>query len=87
MKEIEILVKINDDIDKVLEIFERFEYIDTQIVIDEYYYDPKRGNLKPDINNSYKLSWDDKYTSLCREQNIEIYKDVTFDKPMPSIMD
>ena len=43
--------------------------------------------LNLDINNSYKLSWDDKYTSLCREQNIEIFKDVTFDKPMPSIMD
>lgn len=54
MKEIEILVKINDDIDKVLEIFERFEYIDTQIVIDEYYYDPKRDNLKPDTNNQIK---------------------------------
>lgn len=43
--------------------------------------------LNLDINNSYKLSWDDKYTSLCKEQNIEIYKDVIFDKPMPSIMD
>ena len=41
--------------------------------------------LNLDINNSYKLSWDDKYTSLCKEQNIEIYKDVTFDKPMPEV--
>lgn len=41
--------------------------------------------LNLDINNSYKLSWDDKYTSLCREQNIEIHKHVTFDKEMPNI--
>lgn len=42
--------------------------------------------LNLDINNSYKLSWDDKYTSLCKEQNIEIFKDVTFDKPMPEVI-
>jgi adenylate cyclase class IV len=41
--------------------------------------------LNLDINNSYKLFWDDKYTSLCKEQNIEIFKDVTFDKPMPEV--
>lgn len=41
--------------------------------------------LDLDINDSYKLSWDDKYTSLCREQNIEIHKHVTFDKPMPEV--
>ena len=41
--------------------------------------------LNLDINNSYKLSWDDKYTSLCKEQNIEIYKHVTFDKEMPEV--
>lgn len=51
MKEIEILVEINEDIEKVLKVFEKFEYIDTQTVIDEYYYDPKRDNLKPDNNN------------------------------------
>jgi len=41
--------------------------------------------LDLDINDSYKLSWDDKYTSLCREQNIEIHKHVTFDKEMPEL--
>ncbi len=51
MKEIEILVQINDEEDKVLNKFEQFEYIDTKLVIDEYYYDPKRPNLKPDVNN------------------------------------
>ena len=41
--------------------------------------------LNLDINNSYKLSWDDKYTSLCKEQNIKIYKHITFDKEMPEV--
>lgn len=47
MKEIEILVKINDDIETVSNKLKKFEYIGTELVIDEYYYDPKRNNLKP----------------------------------------
>ncbi len=38
-----------------------------------------------DITTAYRLSWDDKYEELCREQGIESYKEVTFDKPMPII--
>ena len=41
--------------------------------------------LNLDINDSYKLSWDDKYTSLCKQQNMPVFKDVTFDKEMPNI--
>lgn len=37
------------------------------------------------INNAYRLSWDDKYLELCNEQGIEIYNEVTFDKKMPII--
>ena len=40
-------------------------------------------NLK--YGDSYKLSWDDKYEELCKEQNKEIYKHVLFDKDMPEI--
>ncbi len=40
-------------------------------------------NLKKE--ESYNLSWDDKYKELCDEQNITCYKDVTFDKKMPEI--
>ena len=39
------------------------------------------------INNAYRLSWDDKYSSLCKEQNIKQYKEVSFDLPMPEIKD
>lgn len=43
------------------------------------------NRLNLDLKNAYRLSWDDKYTSLCREQNIQIYKDVKFGLPMPKI--
>lgn len=39
------------------------------------------------IEDAYRLSWDDKYTELCKSQNIKAYKDVTFDKEMPEIID
>ena len=38
-----------------------------------------------DINNSYRLSWDDKYEELCKKQNVTRYSEVTFDKEMPSV--
>lgn len=43
--------------------------------------------LELDINKSYRLSWDDKYEELCKEQGKTIYSEVTFDKDMPSIKD
>jgi len=44
------------------------------------YYLEKLGFTLDDI---YQLSWDDKYEELCKEQNIEAYKIVEFDKKMP----
>lgn len=43
--------------------------------------------LNLDKNKAYRLSWDDKYTELCKEQNIDIFNHVTFDLPMPKIHD
>lgn len=37
------------------------------------------------IKYAYRLSWDDKYTDLCKEQGIEHYNHVTFDLPMPKV--
>ena len=51
MKEIEILVEVYDDIDKIKEVLKKFEYIGLKHTVDEYYYDPKREELKPDENN------------------------------------
>jgi hypothetical protein len=38
-------------------------------------------NLK--LSDAYKLSWDDKYAELCKEQNKTIESIVRFDKDMP----
>ena len=51
MKEIEILVEVYDDIDKIKNILNKFEYVGLKHTIDEYYYDPKRDILKPDKDN------------------------------------
>ena len=37
------------------------------------------------IENAYRLSWDDKYRELCQSQKIKQYNIVTFDKEMPVI--
>ena len=51
MKEIEILVEVYSSIDEVKQVLDKFDYKGSKEVIDEYYYDPKRDNLKPDENN------------------------------------
>lgn len=43
------------------------------------------NRLGLDLADAYRLSWDDKYLELCQAQNIQAYKEVTFDKEMPSI--
>ena len=37
--------------------------------------------------DAFRLSWDDKYTELCKQQNIEIFKHVKFDLPMPKVIE
>ena len=51
MKEIEILVEVYDDIYSIKEKLKDFDYLGLKHTIDEYYYDPKRDELKPDKNN------------------------------------
>ena len=43
------------------------------------------NKLKFDINEAYRLSWDDKYAELCKEQNKQVHKIVKFGKDMPTI--
>ena len=50
MKEIEILVEVYDAIDEIKEKFKKFNYQGLKKIVDEYYYDPKRNDLKPDKN-------------------------------------
>ncbi len=42
--------------------------------------------LNLDINDAYKLSWDDKYSELCKEQNKKVESNVRFDKDMPKVL-
>ena len=51
MKEIEVLVEVYDDIDIIKNKIKEFNYVGLKHTIDEYYYDPKRDELKPDKNN------------------------------------
>ena len=51
MKEIEILVEVYESFDKMIEILEKYDYKGTKKIIDEYYYDPKRDDLKPAEND------------------------------------
>lgn len=51
MKEIEVLVELYNSIEEVKEKFKQFDYKGLKRTIDEYYYDPKRDDLKPDKNN------------------------------------
>lgn len=41
--------------------------------------------LNLDIKESYKLSWDDKYTELCKEQNIEPNPHLSFKIKVPFV--
>ena len=41
--------------------------------------------LKLNNKRKFKLSWDDKYEELCKEQGIEQFKHVEFNKKMPQV--
>ena len=43
------------------------------------------NKLNFDIKESYRLSWDDKYSELCKEQNKKVENIVRFDKDMPKV--
>ena len=77
MKEIEILVEVYDSIDKVKKTLIKYEHIGLKHTIDEYYYDPKRKDLKPDKNN--QLSHCLRLRSKNNDYSIT-YKDDVFEK-------
>ena len=41
--------------------------------------------LKLDNKRKFRLSWDDKYEELCKEQGIEQFKHIEFNKKMPQV--
>jgi hypothetical protein len=79
----------NDDIEIVvdeypfgicIELENKSKTKDAEEVIKSYL-----DRLKLNINDAYKLSWDDKYAELCKEQNKIIENIVSFNKEMPKI--
>ena len=50
MKEIEVLVKCDDDKDTILNILSKFEFLNQKELHDIYYEDKLRDNLKPEKN-------------------------------------
>lgn len=53
MIELEVLVEILDTYEKAISVLSKYEHIKDSIIVDEYYYDPLRQNLKP--NSSGKI--------------------------------
>lgn len=53
-----------------------------QLVVKEW-----TQRLELDIAKAYRLSWDDKYSELCKKQNIERFDDLLFGLPMPEVID
>ena len=43
------------------------------------------NKLQFNINDAYRLSWDDKYAELCKEQHKKTEKIVRFNKDMPKV--
>ena len=56
-----------------------------RVIINFYIFSQSSFHLSILKNKSYRLSWDDKYLELCKEQNMPVYNEVTFDKEMPEI--
>lgn len=79
----------NDDIEIVvdeypfglcIEIENKSKVKDAEMVIKGWV-----EKLKFNINDAYRLSWDDKYSELCKEQNKKVENIVRFNKDMPKI--
>lgn len=54
MDEIEILVRLNEEKKKIIAKLKKYKFIGTKNVLDIYYYDPQRENLKQDPNGGLK---------------------------------
>ena len=81
----------NDDVEIVvdeypfglcIEIENKSDTKDATEVIKEWL-----DKLKFDINKAYRLSWDDKYNELCKEQKKEVQSIVRFNMDMPKVLD
>ena len=79
MKEIEVLVEVYDDIDKVKEALKNFEYKGKKVTIDEYYYDPLKNNeysitYKDDVFDNGKWLYSNEYES--KVESIDMIREI-----------
>ena len=65
-----------------LEIENKSDSKDPELVVTKW-----TEALGLNIKDAYRLSWDDKYTELCNAQGVEHFSHVTFDLPMPKVVD
>lgn len=65
-----------------LEIENKSEFGDPEEIVREWV-----KIIGLDINKAYRLSWDDKYRELCNSQGVKQFNHVTFDLPMPQVID
>ena len=79
----------NDDIEIVvdeypfglcIELENKSKTKDAEVVIKNWL-----NKLNFDINDAYRLSWDDKYAELCKEQDKKVENVVRFNKDMPKV--
>ncbi len=63
-----------------VEIENKSEIMDEEEVINSWL-----KKLGFNINDAYRLSWDDKYNELCKEQGKKVESIVRFDKEMPNV--
>jgi predicted adenylyl cyclase CyaB len=85
MKEIEILVEVLDEKDKVLESLRKFEVVGSKNTLDIYFFDPLRDDLKANVEGrltrSFRLREKDGKCSVAykldnfNEDGIWIYSD------------
>ncbi len=68
MKEIEILIEVNSSKKKALKALGKFEFVGMKEVIDVYFVNPLKDDLKPDengrLNNCYRLRLKDGKASI-----------------------
>jgi adenylate cyclase class 2 len=77
MKEIEILVRVENDEEDILKTLSKFDFQYEKNTVDTYYFDPLRENLKPDNNNHLKECLRVRETD---DKNYLTYKVDVFDK-------
>ena len=71
MLELEILVEVFDSYEKACAVLSQFKHIKDNIIVDKYYYDPLRQNLKP---NSLGKTFECLRIRSCENGDIITYK-------------